>query len=103
MALIKNKMTDFGVEANYWKVNMIAIDRSRYEVSVTLNLYIVKDATQFLETISITLAEIEDREERATRFNQYFNGSNYPNIYTACYEYAKEYIEYFSDAVSDND
>lgn len=100
MALIKSKMTGFGIEAEYWKVTMISVDRDRKELSLSLNLYLAKGANQFLESIGITLNELEP-EERIARYNQYFENDYYPNLYTACYQYAKDFVPFFVDAVSD--
>ena len=48
MALIKNKMTDLGVEAGYWKVTMISVDRYMKTGSFSLALFINKGAKQFI-------------------------------------------------------
>lgn len=98
MALLKNKTTDFGVEANYWKVSMVSIDRNLKEASFSLNLYKQRGDDLFFETYTVTdLMGIEDK----TNYEKYFESTEYTDIYNACYNYAKNEIEFFKDAVSD--
>jgi len=97
MALIKNKMTDFEVEAGYWKVDMVSIDRHLKETSFSLNLYLSKDTKKFFESYTVSLLNTEDK----TLYNQYFETLTYKDVYTACYEYTKAHEEYFKDAESD--
>lgn len=98
MALIKNKVTRFGIEAGYWKVGMISKDRHMKEASYSLNLYLKKGADDFIESYTVSLLGMQDK----TMYNEYFEGQKYPDIETACYEHAKKYEEFFKDAISDN-
>lgn len=101
MALIKNKTTDFGIEANYWKVSMITIDRNLQEATFSICLYLNKNAKAFIECYSvISLLNKEDK----TLFEEYFGTHNtYRDVYNACYEYVKKYEDYFKDAIDDEE
>ena len=107
MALIKEKETKFKVKADYWKVGMMTIDTNMKEVNFSLNLYFDKESANtkdaFLETYSVTeLMGIEDK----TMYNKYFGedkGKTYKDWQTACYMYVKENVEFFKDAVDDEE
>ena len=94
MALIKEKQTKFGVTANYWRVGMISIDRHRKEASYSLELYLSKDADEFIESHSVSLLGMEDK----TEYELYFNNLN-KNIIKTCYEHAKAKVDYFKTAI----
>ena len=94
MALIKEKMTQFGMVANYWRVGMISIDRHRQEASYSLELYLSKDADEFIESHSVSLLGMEDK----TEYELYFNNLN-KNIIKTCYEHAKAKVDYFKTAI----
>ena len=96
MALIKEKMTQFGMVADYWKIGMISIDRDREEASYSINLYLNRDANSFIESKSVSLLGLEDK----TEYRKYFGGSNYTSIVNACYEHAKAKVEYFKNAIN---
>lgn len=99
MAFIKEKETDFGITANYWRLSMISIDRDMKEASFSFNLYFKKGAKQFIESYVVSdFMGLEDK----TLYNEYFESGKYPNLYTMCYEYAKKYVDFFKDAISDN-
>ena len=104
MALIKSKMTDYGIEASYWKISRVAIDTIKREVSFTLNLYVSKE-NQSKELDDYTFGSVLlDKIEFDQQYEKYFRldkGESYKDIYTACYEYAKDNIEYFGDAKDD--
>lgn len=100
MALIKNKVTKFGIEASYWRVEMITLNYNKkmLEVNFSLNLYLNKGADEFIESFSVTdLMGIEDK----TLFSNYFIGQEFKDIRTACYMYAKENVPFFKDAIDD--
>lgn len=99
MALIKNEMTDYGVEANYWKVAMLSIDRVNSVGSFSLMLY-------------------KDREQSKNNPDKFFkdkvyyiNREVYPyifenmetNLYLIAYNHIKTTDDYFKDAISDNE
>lgn len=106
MALIKNKLTQYGVAANYWKISRIAIDTIKKEVVFTLNLYASKE-NQAIELEDYTFASVlMTTEEFEPLYEKYFRedkGQTYKDIYTACYVYAKENIEFFADAEDDDE
>ncbi|MCW6094542.1 hypothetical protein LAV60_15330 [Clostridium sporogenes] len=95
MALIKEKITDYGVPANYWKIGMVSIDRVARNGSCSLHLYIQKGAKAFIESRAVFFEE--------DKFDNYFGTDilKYKDIYTACYAYVKDNDEYFADAVTD--
>lgn len=100
MALIKATLTDFGITADYWKVDSFCVDATRKEASFILNLYINSTSTKYLDSKCIDdFMIMEDK----TLFDKYFNdkGKNYRDWQTACYEYVKNHVEFFKDAVSD--
>ena len=102
MALIKETMTDFGISASYWKVTRISIDTVNREVSFSLFLYTDKNnQSRELDIYTFASATLDDFEDS---YNNYFrndHGEKYKDIYTACYEYCKDNIEFFKDAISD--
>lgn len=102
MALIKDK-EKFGVLFSYWKVSMFTANTDMQEVNFSLNLYLNKDATEFVDTYCVdNLMGVDDK----TLYNKYFandRGETYKDWQTACYMYAKENIEFFKDAVDDID
>lgn len=102
MALIKEKLTRFGIPASYWKVDMITIDRRMQEASFCINLYFNKDAKDYIDTHIVTVMMGNPDK---TLFNQYFGEdvNGYPDIYTTCYEFAKNHEDFFKDAIDDND
>lgn len=99
MALLKEKQTEYGVTANYWKVEMVSIDRHMKEANFSLNLYVNKDAKQFIETY--TVSDLMGQQDKS-KYESYFESDTYKDIYAACYAYAKDNIDYFKDAVSDS-
>lgn len=101
MALIKEmEIKDLGITANYWKVAMVSIDTLRQEASFGLVLLTKKGATKYIYDIGVSdLMIAEDK----TLFEKYFGEgtSIYRDVYNACYEYAKEHVDLFKDAVDD--
>lgn len=108
MALIREQTIPiYGITAGYWKVGMFTIDTNMKEVSFSLNLYInkeiAKEPNTFINTYCVSdLMGLEDK----TLYNKYFakdKGNTYKDWQTACYMYAKENVEFFMDAVDDED
>lgn len=97
MALNKTEMTEYGVEASYWKIGMVSVDRINNVGSVSIMLY--KDRTQsktnpkkfFIDKVC------------------YFDDKVFPSVfenmtvdlYSMLYEYIKTNEEYFKDATDD--
>lgn len=108
MALIKEKVIkNYGINASYWKVGMMSIDTNLKDVVFSLNLYVNKDLSReentFIDTYTVSdLMGLEDK----TLYNKYFgedNGKNYKDWQTACYHFAKENVEFFMDAIDDEE
>ena len=104
MALNKEKMTDYGIKASYWRLDNLSIDKANKEGGFTLKLYTSKEATAPLDYYVVALTADKYGEDGAgstERFDKYFGTevSSYENIYAACYACAKETEEFFKDAV----
>lgn len=69
--MIKHKvMTEFGIEAEIWKVGYISLDRVNKYGSITMCLYLTEDATQYLSKVTEIIFD-------ATEFDTYFeNGGD---------------------------
>lgn len=69
--MIKHKvMTEFGVEAEIWKVGYISLDRVNKYGSITMCLYLTEEATQYLTKVTEVIINKED-------FDTYFeNGGD---------------------------
>lgn len=97
MALIKNKMTDFGIEASYWKLTMLSMDRFTKEGSFSLSLFLTKGAEKFIETYTVVI--YNDK----VAYAECFENATHKDIQTSCYMYAKKNVEYFKDAEDDEE
>ena len=96
MALIKSIDTNYGISANYWRIESITIDKKRREASFITYLYAKQEAKNSLEYRIVSIADKPNKEEL---FNKYFfDGKQSTDIYNACYLCAKEVDEFFSDA-----
>ena len=69
--MIKHKvMTEFGIEAEIWKVGYISLDRVNKYGSITMCLYLTEDATQYLSKVTEVILSAEE-------FDMYFeNGGD---------------------------
>ncbi len=69
--MIKHKvMTDFGIEAEIWKVGYISLDRVNKYGSITMCLYLSEEAEQYLTKVTEVI--IDPKE-----FDTYFeNGGD---------------------------
>ena len=69
--MIKHKvMTEYGVEAEIWKVGYISLDRINKYGSITMCLYLSEEATQYLTKVTEVILSAED-------FDTYFeNGGD---------------------------
>lgn len=105
MALIKKVETDYGIIADYWKVSRISLDIIKNEISFTLNLYLNKKSKQELGDYTF-VSSILNKEEFEPLYEKYFKQDreeNYKDIYTACYKFSKENIDFFKDALDDEE
>ena len=69
--MIKHKvMTEYGVEAEIWKVGYISLDRVNKYGSITMCLYLTEEATQYLTKVTEVIFD-------PTEFDMYFeNGGD---------------------------
>lgn len=98
MALIKNQQTTYGIEASYWRVGYVSLDRVSKYGSITLNLFFNKEAKDYIDSRTVV---IETPEE----YDNFFSVQalqEYRNIYHAAYEFAKSKDEYFVNANIDD-
>ena len=100
MALIKKIMTPIGVEADYWRITNINVDKLGMSCEIVLRLFYNKEAKQ----------SIDSRVEMITdkfKFVQFFSAialqSSFNDIYNAAYEYVKANSEFFADAITDDE
>ena len=58
--MIRHKMmTDYGIEAEIWKVGYISLDRVNKYGSITMCLYLTEEATQYLTTVTEVILSTE--------------------------------------------
>lgn len=89
--MIKKKyMTDYGVEANIWKLGYISLDRFNKYGSVTMCLYLNEEATKYIHSI---VEPITDTEV----FDKYFESGK--DIYLACEEFMVDNNDFFKGGV----
>ena len=80
--MIKHKiMTEYGIEAEIWKVGYISLDRVNKYGSITMCLYLSEEATQYLTKVTEVIINKEDFDtyfeyggdviENSERFMQY--------------------------------
>ena len=100
MALIKKIITPIGVEAEYWRITNINVDKLGMSCEIVLRLFYNKEAKQ----------SIDSRVEMITdkfKFVQFFSAialqSSFNDIYNAAYEYVKANSEFFADAITDDE
>lgn len=99
MALIKNTRTKYGVEADYWRIETVTIDKRLSEGSIVIYLYLSPEAEEPLDYRVITIADRSDKEDL---FDRYFSSrTEHSNILESCYNLVKEVDTFFIDAVDD--
>lgn len=95
MALIKGN-NDFGINADYWKLSDITINRSNKYCQLILGLHFNNSNNRALTYKSINVEK--------ELFDSYFEEPNaYRDVYHASYEYIKNNVDYFKDSVSDEE
>lgn len=99
MALIKEVDTNYGIKAEYWRIETITIDKRMKEASFIIHLYANRDAKNSLDYRVTTIVDKDNKEEL---FEKYFSDkADFNNIYEACYECAKFLDKFFLDALDD--
>ena len=97
-------MTEFGISASYWKLTRVSIDTAKKEISFSLFLYVDKENQhRELDEYCFTSFLVEDFEPQWDEYFRKDRGEKYKDIYTACYQFAKNNIEFFNDAVNDEE
>ena len=79
MALIKEKVTENGIQGNYWKITAISIDAVRYKIVCRIDLYVsaeFKDTTPIQNTNKTFLIPIDTKHLEV-------------NIFQFCYSHIK--------------
>lgn len=102
MALIKKKKTNYGIEASYWRLDVATISPKSKEANFTVGLYFDKDADMAVD--SYLMCDLMGSTKDEELYNKYFGedkGRTYKDWQTACYEYLKDNIDFFKDAVDD--
>ena len=100
MALIKKVKTAIGVEADYWRICKIDIDKIGFSCTMDIRLFYNKEASRSIE------GRIEMITDKA-KFVQFFSAialqTSFNDIYNAAYEYVKAYSPFFADAITDDE
>ena len=101
MALIKEVKTNYGINADYWRIETITIDKKRKEANFIIFLYLNKEATESFDYRAVVITDKENREEL---FEKYFSdNTEFHDIYNSCYECAREIDDFFADAKDDEE
>lgn len=86
----KEYMTDYGVKADIWKLGYVSLDRFNKYGSVTMCLYLNKEATKYIHSIVEPITEPEV-------FDKYFESEK--DIYQACEEFMIDNSEFFKEGI----
>jgi len=88
--IIKKVRTQFGVEAEVWKLGYISLDRVAKYGSITMNLYFTEDAEQYIDSKTQLIPE--------EKFDEYFESGG--DLFENCERFMLENCEVFktSDA-----
>lgn len=92
MAIIKDYVSKHGVNANYWKIGSVGIDRRRRLAQIELDLYINSDSLEFASLETRVVDILNDKYDIL-----FFNFKNYPTI-EACEAFLLSEDEFFIDA-----
>lgn len=86
--MIKHKiMTDYGIEAEVWKVGYISLDRVNKYGSITMCLYLTEDASQYVSKVTEIIMDPE-------KFDEYFE--NGEDVIKNSERFMKENCELFT-------
>ena len=96
----KKIMTPIGVEADYWRITNINVDKLGMSCEIVLRLFYNKEAKQSIDSRVEMIAD-------KFKFVQFFSAialqSSFNDIYNAAYEYVKANSEFFADAITDDE
>lgn len=89
--MIKHKvMTDYGIEADIWKVGYISLDRINKYGSITMCLYLTEEATQYVTKVTEVIMDPE-------KFDEYFENGG--DIIKNSERFMKENCELFTEVI----
>lgn len=89
--MIKHKvMTDYGIEADVWKVGYISLDRVNKYGSITMCLYLTEEATQYVTKVTEVIMDPE-------KFDEYFENGG--DITENSERFMKENCELFTEVI----
>lgn len=87
--IIKKVKTQFGIEADIWKLGYISLDRFEKYGSITMNLYLTEDAEHYIDSKTQLIP--------AEKFDEYFESGG--NIFENCERFMMENCELFMEGV----
>ena len=87
--IIKKVKTQFGIEADIWKLGYISLDRFEKYGSITMNLYLTEDAEHYIDSKTQLIP--------AEKFDEYFESGG--DIFENCERFMIENCELFMEGV----
>lgn len=87
--IIKKVKTQFGIEADIWKLGYISLDRFEKYGSITMNLYLTEDAEHYIDSKTQLIP--------ADKFDKYFESGG--DIFENCERFMMENCELFMEGV----
>lgn len=87
--IIKKVKTQFGIEADIWKLGYISLDRFEKYGSITMNLYLTEDAEHYIDSKTQLIP--------AEKFDEYFESGG--DIFENCERFMMENCELFMEGV----
>lgn len=87
--IIKKVKTQFGIEADIWKLGYISLDRFEKYGSITMNLYLTEDAEHYIDSKTQLI--------HADKFDEYFESGG--DIFENCERFMMENCELFMEGV----
>lgn len=85
--IIKKVKTQFGVDAEIWKLGYISLDRVSKYGSITMNLYFTEDAEQYIDSKTQLIPE--------DKFDEYFESGG--DIFENCERFMLENCDLFME------
>ena len=87
--IIRKVKTQFGIEADIWKLGYISLDRFEKYGSITMNLYLTEDAEHYIDSKTQLIP--------ADKFDEYFESGG--DIFENCERFMMENCELFMEGV----